>query len=164
MSHNSTLATGLTISQTSPSDTQFIVPPQSVTLGMLNPGIIGTIPGYDAIVGPAITNFVQYTTLTAALAAFPGGARILILPGTYTEAVTLNNSSPYYIIGQGYSTRFVGNFTLGASSSHTVIQHIRVSGNISVVGQSLFLRGWCSGSVSDTSVAPLNNDLIVLPG
>lgn len=99
---------------------------------------------YSAIVGSAsqvAAGVAGYTTITSAVAANPTG-RILVLAGTYTENLTLvaSTNDQLVIDGQGRGTVLSGNLTMGGS--YTDLVRLKVTGAISITGNSNFLRGW----------------------
>lgn len=160
MSTNSSVNTGLTVRQTSPSDSQFFLPPQSVTTDMISPAIISLLTGYSAIVGPAISNLVGYTSIQAAATAVGAGGRILVMPGVYTETVTISANN-FYIHGMGYGVQLNGALTV--SGNQGWIDGLRVSNAITYSGNRNFFKAWQDVGFTITN-SGTDNDLIVIQG
>lgn len=122
---------------------------------------------YDAIVGSVLqlsTGQATHTSIAAAILDFVGlPVRILILPGTYTENVTLTavTNNNVVIQGKGYGTVINGNFTLG--SSYCSIESMRIQGNLSISGSANFVQSWVDNTTVFSDIG-IGNDYRIIQG
>jgi hypothetical protein len=86
----------------------------------------------DAIIGTAAqvsSGVADYDTITGAQAAFPAGAKFLILNGvTITDSPTLTKQ--YMIEGKGYGSQLTGNLTVASTALRSIFFGFRITGNI----------------------------------
>lgn len=94
-----------------------------------NPDKAGAI--YTAIVGSSLqvaAGIAQYTSIQTAQNALSSGDSMYILPGTYTENVTINKQLT--ISGGGKASNLNGTLTLDTGASYCLIRGIRMAQNI----------------------------------
>lgn len=116
-----------------------------------SPGVVATPEfGYASKVGTASQvsgGTANFSSIQAAINAAASGDRILLLPSTYSENVTVNKSLS--LEGVGIATALSGN--LSVSGSYCQIMGIKVTGNFGTVAGANYnyIRCWVSGTVTD---------------
>lgn len=126
MPQNVRLQKGIAYSQLSPGDVELYAPSRSLSLDQLTLLAILQLSHYDAIVGDVSAvgaGLAQYTSVQSAINALSDGQRLLILPGTYTEAISLNKR--LFIDGQGYDSFVDGTITCGTSCDYSQLRSLR---------------------------------------
>lgn len=96
---------------------------------------------YDAVIGSSLqvnSGAATHTTFASAFSSIPIGGKILVLRGTYSESVTLNNT--YFIEGQGSGTIITGNFILSSGSDYSTIKNLFFNGNLTLNSDGNFVR------------------------
>lgn len=132
---------------------------QSTQADLQYPPLVGNraLAFYDAIVGSSSqlnSGAATHTSIQSAVNSVGVNGNILILKGTYTESVSLNNAVK--IEGQGHGSVLSGSLTV--SASYCDLSSWRVVGNISESGNNNFLKLWqASGTFSDTGAANDNH-------
>jgi hypothetical protein len=96
---------------------------------------------YDAIVGTSAqvaAGVATHSTLAAAIASVPAGGKILLLKGTLTENVIINQNVA--IEGQGYGTVVNGTFTMNAGANYSTIKNLKFGGNITLNATGCYIQ------------------------
>jgi|GEM_PF-5574407 len=112
---------------------------------------------YDAIIGSTLqvnSGAATHTTFAAAFSSIPVGGKILVLRGTYNEAVTISGN--YFIEGQGHGTNINGVFTLNGGSNYSTIKNLRFMSNIVINSNGNFIKECFQGtslSITDNGTA-----------
>ena len=122
---------------------------------------------WDAVVGSAsqvTSGLASYSSIQSAINAMPvsGGARILVLSGTYTETVTISSAftSGLTIIGKGLTTIINGNFSMqGYGCSVDDLQVM--NGVWSISGNANFAKGWLDPTATFSNTG-LGNDYRII--
>jgi pectin methylesterase-like acyl-CoA thioesterase len=154
---------GIAIAQNTDADNNFTVPDRSLNIQKLSLTCINELLNFTAVVGQAqdVSNgTAQYTSIQAAVTAVGSGGRVLILPGTYTESLTIATDN-IFIQGQGYGCHLSGALTL--SNNYCDLNSFRVTGNISATGGKNFVKLWQDSGFTITDTGTDNN-LVVIQG
>ena len=120
---------------------------------------------YDVVLGTtAQYNAGQcgYTTWAVAIAAAPNDGRILVLPGTYTETVSI--TKPLYICGSGHGTVINGTTTLTSGATYSRIQNLKFGDNVTINASSngSFIRDcWIASGKTITDSGSANSKLVI---
>lgn len=120
---------------------------------------------YDAVVGTStqVTNgAATHSSVQSAIDSVPTtGARILILAGTYTEAVTISNSySGLVVQGKGVTTSISGNVTIQGYGCD--FDNIHVSNGLwTVSGNANFIKGWADSTTTFTNSGTGNDCRVI---
>lgn len=118
---------------------------------------------YDAVIGSSLqvnTGAATHTTFASALSSIPVGGKILVLRGTYSESVTLNNK--YMIEGQGSSTTVTGNFTLDSGSDYSIVKYLRFDGNLTLNSNGNFVRECFQSTGKTITDSGTSNSILVV--
>lgn len=130
----------------------------------------GLLPGYivgsSAQVTAGVANYSSVqSAINAAVAA--GGAQVIrILPGTYTENITIANSQ-LTILGVGQGSYVNGTWTLNTGATKCLIEKIRMGGTLTVNSgaQANFIHQcWIANGASlvNNAGAGAGNSIIVV--
>lgn len=95
---------------------------------------------WDIVVGTidqVALGVAQYTSLQDAHDAASTDSRILVLPGTFVENVTVTKR--VIIEGRGYGTTISGTFTVSGSADFLTIKNLRFDGNFSIAADGCFV-------------------------
>jgi hypothetical protein len=117
---------------------------------------------YEAIVGSSAqvtAGTATHASLQTAIDAASAGSRILVLPGTYTENITLS-ANDIVIEGKGRSAVIDGNFTLSGSGND--VSGLKIGGNMDLTGSNYnFVKAWLASTSVFTAGGLYNSvDLI----
>lgn len=96
---------------------------------------------FDAVVGsPAqvTAGLASHSTVTTAIAAIASGGSILVLPGTYTENITLTQK--VFMHGKGNSSNINGTLTMNAGSDLSTIKWLRFADNVTINSNGSFFK------------------------
>lgn len=145
----SQLQTGIAIQQQTQGDSNFYLPDGTLATQKFTPQALVSLTNYDAIVGPSLSSTVLYTSVQTAINNTAVDGRILILPGTYAGAVTLNYR--VFLVGQGYGTFINGTFTCQSGCIYTSLHNFRCS-------QFIFNSGANGNVVSGCFVTTASSD------
>lgn len=158
----SQLQPGIAIAQETQGDVEFFVPDRVIDVIKLTPAAIAALTFYDAIVGPALSPVVGYTSVQTAINTVPAGGTILILKGTYTETITL--SQEVHLWGMGRSTILNGTVTIQSAASFSSILNLKFANSITLNGScnGCFVQAcWQSDGFVISNSGSANNVLIV---
>lgn len=125
---------------------------------------VGTIDSYDsnrskinlmvadAVVGTSeqvLTGVATHSSIQSAINSAASGSKIFILPGTYTENLTISKSD-ITIEGKGRLSIINGNVSMSGSGNQVL--GIKVSGNLDLTGSDYsFVRCWLGSSATFTA-------------
>lgn len=164
---NTTIAKGLIVQQNQNYAYPLNLPNSSILYTMLQPAIRADLMGADAVVGLAadVTNGrADYSSIQSAITAVTanGGSRILVLPGTYTENVSL--SAKMNIRGVGSVSYLNGTFTLASGASLSMIKWIRFGDNITINSgvNNCFLRECWQITGKTITNSGTNNSILLI--
>jgi hypothetical protein len=133
---------------------------ESTTGGFKFPnGTIQTIAAntYDAIVGSG--SQATHSTITAALAAISTDGKIFIMPGTYSETLSINKRCS--IEGAGYGTNLTGAVTM--SVDYTTLRSVRFATSLTLTCNGSFVRDCFAASAATiTDSGTANSKLIIV--
>lgn len=117
-----------------PADYALTLPPVVPTsLSGLSSDVAGNlywINQFDSVVGSAgqVTNgMATHSSITSAIAAISAGQTIFVLPGSYTENITINKQ--LQLIGIGKATAITGNISFTAD--YSIIEKLSFTGDLS---------------------------------
>jgi hypothetical protein len=100
-----------------------------------------------------------HTSISSAISGVSDGGRIFILPGTYTENVTV--SKRVNIFGAGYDSVLSGTLSLSVGTSDfSSVKDIRISGNVSILGSYIHMNGFYINSPSVLNDLGISNAII----
>lgn len=106
---------------------------QATGVKWATPGAATSQAIYSRIVGSAAqvtAGTATDSTIGAAITAATAGTTIRILPGNYTETVSVAKQLSFE--GGGYGTYLTGTWTFASGSSYCTLKGLRISGNITV--------------------------------
>lgn len=144
------LQDGVAIQQETDGDRDFYLPDGALGIEKLSSSALKALTGYDAIVGTSTNAAVLYTSVQAAVNAIAADGRILVLPGTYSESVTV--TSRIYIKGQGFGSHITGTITAGTGCSYSTFETLQCSQFIfsSSAGGNQVIGGFWTTAPSDS--------------
>lgn len=91
------------------------------------------VPVFDVVLGSAAQvtqGRATHSTWAAAIAAASAGGSIVVLPGSWTENVSL--SKQLKIVGAGYGSYLDGTFLITGTTKHCTLADFRMSGVLTV--------------------------------
>ena len=118
---------------------------------------------YDAIIGSSlqvISGAATHSTFASAISSIPIGGKILVLRGTYSEAITLSNN--YFIEGQGHKTNINGVVTLNSGSDYSTIKNLRFMGNVTINSNGNFIRECFQATALSITDSGTGNSVLVI--
>jgi len=106
---------------------------------------------YDAVVGSSAqvtAGLANYSSIQAAVTGAPAGGSVLILQGTYTENVTVNQQ--LFIKGKGLGSLINGTLNFNSGGSFSIMKYFQVSGNVTLNAgaNGIYLREFYAGASS----------------
>lgn len=93
---------------------------------------------YDVVVGSGaqvLSGVATYSSINAAIQASSAGANILVLNGTYSEAVIIDRQVT--LCGKGFSTIISGSLTFSGAAANAEVDRFQLIGNLSFSSGSI---------------------------
>lgn len=163
MPQNTIVQDGISVSQQTDADLSAIVPDRSLNIEKMSLAAINQLLTFDAVVGTAqdvLNGIAQYTTLQSAVTAVSADGRILLLPGTYVENVTV--SKRVYVHGQGYGSYVNGTITCDSSCDYSTFMNLRNSQFILQAGADGNVLMGCFSALAPTDAGTGNLKQLVV--
>ena len=112
--------------------------------------IFGALLSFGTVQATTLTVPTQYSTIQAAVTAAGANDTVQVLPGTYTEAVTIPNTKPGLTLRGGNGVKVIGGFSV--LTFNVSFEGFHISQGCTVVGFVYPVGIAISSSASNTIV------------